>query len=42
MLVVSPNSLSRPWVRDQYEALLRQAVEDPSRRLIPELREGVR
>jgi hypothetical protein len=38
VLVVSPHSLSPPWVREPYEALLRQAVEDPSRRLIPELR----
>jgi hypothetical protein len=38
VLVVSPHSLSRPWVREPYEALLRQAVEDPPRRLIPELR----
>src|SRR4051794_3178539 len=37
VLVVSPHSLSRPWVREEYEALLRQAVEDPSRRLIPVL-----
>ena len=37
VLVVSPHSLSRPWVREEYEALLRQAVEDPARRLIPVL-----
>ena len=37
VLVVSPHSLSRPWVQEEYEALLRQAVEDPSRRLIPVL-----
>ena len=37
VLVVSQHSLSRPWVREEYEALLRQAVEDPSRRLIPVL-----
>jgi hypothetical protein len=37
VLVVSPHSLSRPWVREEYEALLRQAVQDPGRRLIPVL-----
>ena len=37
VLVVSPHSLSRPWVREEYEALLRQAVEQPGRRLIPVL-----
>jgi hypothetical protein len=37
VLVVSPHSLSRPWVREEYEALLRQAVEIPERRLIPVL-----
>ncbi|MDQ3879843.1 MAG: TIR domain-containing protein, partial [Chloroflexota bacterium] len=37
VLVVSPHSLSRPWVREEYEALLRQAVHDASRRLIPVL-----
>ena len=38
VLVVSPDSLSRPWVREEYEALLRQAVQDPGRRrLIPVL-----
>jgi tetratricopeptide (TPR) repeat protein len=37
VLVVSPHSLSRPWVREEYEALLRQAVEIPGRRLIPVL-----
>ena len=37
ILVVSPHSLSRPWVREEYEALLRQAVEQPGRRLIPVL-----
>jgi len=37
VLVVSPHALSRPWVRQEYEALLRQAVEDPGRRLIPVL-----
>ena len=38
VLVVSPHSLSRPWVREEYEALLRQAVEQPARRrLIPVL-----
>src|SRR3954451_22494236 len=41
-LVVSPHSLRRPWVREEYEALLRQAVEDPSaRRLIPVLYQDV-
>ena len=30
VLVVSPHALSRPWVREEYEALLRQAVEDPA------------
>ena len=29
VLVVSPHSLSRPWVREEYEALLRQAVQEP-------------
>ncbi len=38
VLVVSPHSLSRPWVREEYEALLRQAVENPAgQRLIPVL-----
>src|SRR6266567_6560482 len=37
VLVVSPHSLTRPWVREEYEALLRQAVEQPGRRLIPVL-----
>jgi hypothetical protein len=37
VLVVTPHSLSGPCVREHCEALLRQAVEDPSRRLIPEL-----
>ena len=38
VLVVSPHALSRPWVREEYEALLRQAVEDPDRRrLVPVL-----
>jgi tetratricopeptide (TPR) repeat protein len=37
VLVVSPHALSRPWVREEYEALLRQAVQDPGRRLIPVL-----
>ena len=38
VLVVSPHSLSRPWVREEYEALLRQAVQEPERRrLIPVL-----
>ena len=37
ILVVSPHALSRPWVREEYEALLRQAVQDPGRRLIPVL-----
>jgi TIR domain len=37
MLVVSPHALSRPWVREEYEALLHQAVHDPGRRLIPVL-----
>ena len=37
VMVVSPHSLSRPWVREEYEALLRQAVQDPGRRLIPVL-----
>jgi tetratricopeptide (TPR) repeat protein len=37
VLVVSPHALSRPWVREEYEALLRQAVNDPGRRLIPVL-----
>lgn len=37
VLVVSPHALSRPWVREEYEALLRQAVEQPERRLIPAL-----
>src|SRR6185437_1972912 len=37
VLVVSPHSLSRPWVREEYEALLRQAVQNPERRLIPVL-----
>ena len=29
VLVVSPHALSRPWVREEYEALLRQAVQEP-------------
>jgi hypothetical protein len=37
VLVVSPHALSRPWVREEYEALLRLAVEQPGRRLIPVL-----
>jgi hypothetical protein len=37
VLVVSPHSLGRPWVREEYEALLRQAVEQPGRRLVPVL-----
>ena len=37
VLVVSPHALSRPWVREEYEALLRQAVQEPGRRLIPVL-----
>ena len=37
VLVVSPHALSRPWVREEYEALLRQAVQDPGRRLVPVL-----
>jgi tetratricopeptide (TPR) repeat protein len=38
VLVVSRHSLSRPWVREEYEALLRQAVQQPGqRRLIPVL-----
>src|SRR6185312_3882072 len=38
VLVVSPHALSRPWVREEYEALLRQAVQQPGqRRLIPVL-----
>ena len=37
MLVVSPHALSRPWVQEEYEALLRQAVQQPGRRLIPVL-----
>jgi hypothetical protein len=38
VLVVSPHALSRPWVREEYQALLRQAVENPAeRRLIPVL-----
>ena len=36
VLVVSPQALSRPWVREEYEALLRQAVEQ-GRPLIPVL-----
>src|SRR6185437_8653509 len=32
VLVVSPHALSRPWLREEYEALLRQAVEQPGRR----------
>ena len=34
---MSPHALSRPWVREEYEALLHQAVEEPGRRLIPVL-----
>lgn len=34
VLVVSPHSLSRPWVMEEYEALLAQAVANPGRRLI--------
>jgi tetratricopeptide (TPR) repeat protein len=38
VLVVSPHALSRPWVREEYEALLRQAVQQPGlRRLVPVL-----
>ena len=37
VLVVSPHSLSRPWVREEYQALLRQAVQQPGRRLVPVL-----
>ena len=37
VLVVSPHALSRPWVREEYEALLRQAMQQPERRLIPVL-----
>ncbi len=37
VLVVSPHALSRSWVREEYEALLRQAIEQPRRRLIPVL-----
>src|SRR6202451_3421442 len=37
VLVVSPHALSRPWVREEYEALLRQAGGQPGRRLIPGL-----
>ena len=37
VLVVSPHALSRPWVREEYAALLRRAVEQPGRRLVPVL-----
>ncbi|MGH8906966.1 MAG: toll/interleukin-1 receptor domain-containing protein [Egibacteraceae bacterium] len=37
VLVVSAHALSRPWVRQEYEAMLRAAVADPSRRLVPVL-----
>ena len=37
ILVCSPEALGRPWVIEEYEALLRQAVDDPARRLIPVL-----
>src|SRR5438445_3815198 len=37
ILVVSPFSLSRGWVQEEYQVLLRQAVENPARRLIPVL-----
>ena len=38
VLVVSPHALSRPWVQEEYEALLRQAVQEPGRRrLVPVL-----
>jgi len=38
VLVVSPHALSRPWVQEEYEALLRQAMQQPGqRRLIPVL-----
>lgn len=37
VLVVGPHALSRPWVREEYEALLRKAATHPSRRLIPVL-----
>ena len=40
ILVMSSHALSRPWVREEYEALLRQAVEQPGRRLIPVLYAG--
>jgi hypothetical protein len=29
ILMVSPHALSRPWVREEYEALLHQVVEQP-------------
>lgn len=34
VLVVSPHSLSRGWVQEEYAALLDAAVRDPTRRLI--------
>jgi hypothetical protein len=37
VLVVSPHALSRPWVREEYEIMLRAAVTDPTRRLVPVL-----
>jgi tetratricopeptide (TPR) repeat protein len=37
ILVVSPHALSRPWVQEEYAALLHQAVHEPGRRLIPVL-----
>ncbi len=37
ILVCSPEALARPWVIEEYEVLLRQAVQEPSRRLIPVL-----
>src|SRR5256885_8278237 len=37
ILVVSPFSVSRGWVQEEYQVLLRQAVGNPTRRLIPVL-----
>ncbi len=31
VLLVSPHALSRPWVMEEYEALLAQAVANPGR-----------
>jgi len=37
ILVVSPFSVARAWVQEEYQVMLRQAVGNPTRRLIPVL-----